>query len=176
MGTAEECKASLRKLRFWECRIHSLRVAHLHKKLKISFPCRRRCRFSLKCVRLHHPRTRPVRTTGAGFWEPVGCQIFIFFKCFFNTFQEPQKIDLTSLQEHLEPTWPFLEPNLASKTDPKSTLFRVQEATYVKTRENPKLDESSRDGPHFCFPRASQNPPKIDEKSIPRGFYVKLVF
>ena len=64
----------------------------------------------------------------------------------------------------LESSWLFLELNLASKMDPKSTFFRVQEATYVKTRENPKLGERSTLGAHFCFPRASQNPPKIDEQ------------
>ena len=59
-------------------------------------------------------RLCPVRAAGAGFWEPVGCQIFIFFKCFFNTLQEPQKNRLklaprgflSQLGRFRKPTWP----------------------------------------------------------------------
>ena len=84
-------EAALQGLR--ECSIHSLMVAHLHKKLKISFPCRRRCRFSLKCVRLHHSRRRFLRAAGFRFGCLSGVKFSFFFKCFFNTLQEPQKID-----------------------------------------------------------------------------------
>ena len=42
--------------------------------------------------------------------------------------------------------------------------------------QNPKLGESSRDGPHFSSPWGSRNPPKSDEKSILRAFLLEVIF
>ena len=51
-----------------------------------------------------------------------------------------------------------------------------QEPTYVARVANVKICTTLERKPCFCFPRAFKKPPKIDEKSILRGFYVEVFF
>ena len=99
-----------------------------------------------------------------------------FSKSFLTSFWNPFfgcEVDPRGL---LEPTCTILGPKLRSKIDQKSSLFPIQEPTYLKTAEKAKISFPPQRGAHFVLPRGSQNPPKIDGKSIPRAFYVKLVF
>ena len=73
------------------------------------------------------------------------------------------------LDEFRLPTYPPGDP-------PKWAQVGFQEPSYVKMPETPKLDDSSKDGPHFWVPRGPQNQSKIDKKSILRYFYVDVVF
>ena len=55
--------------------------------------------------------------------------------------------------------------------------FENKVAGLIKEEaEKAKISFPPQRGAHFVLPRGSQNPPKIDGKSIPRAFYVKLVF
>ena len=65
---------------------------------------------------------------------------------------------------------------LGIRNPPKIHFFPPQDVSYLKMRQNRKLGESSRDGPHFCYSRASRNPPKIDGKSILRAFSLGVFF
>ena len=51
-----------------------------------------------------------------------------------------------------------------------------QEPTYVARVANVKICTTLKRKPCFCFPRAFKKPPKIDEKSILRAFYVEVFF
>ena len=55
-------------------------------------------------------------------------------------------------------------------------LFGVQERTYVARVENVKISFSLSRKQHFGLPRGSQNPSKIDQKSILTASYVEVVF
>ena len=62
----------------------------------------------------------------------------------------------------------------APKNGPKIVFLGVQEATYLKIAENVKNVPTLKRKPLFCPSNPSQNPPKIDQKSMPRAFYVKV--
>ena len=62
----------------------------------------------------------------------------------------------------------------APKNGPKIVFFGVQEATYLKIPENVKIVPTPKRKPHFGPSNPSLNPPKIDQKSMPRAFYVKV--
>ena len=62
----------------------------------------------------------------------------------------------------------------APKNDPKIVFLGVQEATYLKIAENVKIVPTLKRKPCFCPSNPSQNPPKIDQESMPRAFYVKV--
>ena len=104
-----------------------------------------------------------------------------FFRIFFVThlwmfFGTPKKVCYFGPRGLLDPCYTFSVPNLSPKNLPKSMFFGLQEVTYVGRRKNLKISFPPQRGAHFALPRESQNPPKIDGKSIPRAFYVKLVF
>ena len=60
------------------------------------------------------------------------------------------------------------------KTGPKIVILEVQEATYLKIPENVKIVPTPKRKPHFGLSNPSLNPPKIDQKSMPRAFYVTV--
>ena len=62
----------------------------------------------------------------------------------------------------------------APKNGPKIVFLGVQEATYLKIPENVKIVATPKRKPYFAPSRPSQNTPKIDQKSMPRAFYVKV--
>ena len=62
----------------------------------------------------------------------------------------------------------------APKNGPQIVFLGVQEATYLKIPENVKNVPTLKRKPLFCPSNPSQNPPKIDQKSMPRAFYVKV--
>ena len=65
---------------------------------------------------------------------------------------------------------------LGTQNPPKIHIFPLQDQSYLKMRQNPKLGDSSGDGPHFGYSRGSRNPPKIYEKSILRAFSLEVLF
>ena len=65
---------------------------------------------------------------------------------------------------------------LGTQNPPKIHFFPPQDVSYLKIREKLKFCDSSKDLPHFFSPRASQNPPKFDEKSILRVFSLEALF
>ena len=91
----------------------------------------------------------------------------------FDIFSDPLVIPYLAL---LEPTCPILVPNLASKTIGKSMTFGVQETTYVASRQNVKICTTLKRKPCFRVPRTPNKPPKIDQKSVLRVFYVEAFF
>ena len=60
------------------------------------------------------------------------------------------------------------------KNGAKIVFLGVQEATYLKIPENVKIVPTPKRKPHFGPSTPSLNPPKIDQKSMPRAFYVKV--
>ena len=96
-----------------------------------------------------------------------------FFRILFSTYflmslGNPKKVCYFGPRGLLEPSYIFSVPNLTPKSLPKSMFFGLQEVTYVGRRKNLKIWSPPRRKPHFYLPRAPQNRPKIDEKSIPR--------
>ena len=76
----------------------------------------------------------------------------------------------------MEPTCAISDPNLAPKTDPKSIFLGFQDLSYLKISKNVTIVPTLKRKPRFCSPKGAQNLPKIDNKSILRGFYVGVVF
>ena len=70
----------------------------------------------------------------------------------------------------------FRVPTCPPETEPKSVFLDFQEGTYLKIAENVKIWSTLKRKPYFWGSGASQNPPKIDEKSMLRAFYVELNF
>ena len=55
-------------------------------------------------------------------------------------------------------------------------FFAVLDRTYVKIAENVKIVPPPTRKPLFSFPRAPQDPSKIDQKAVPREIYVQMYF
>ena len=95
---------------------------------------------------------------------------FHFFQVFFqhsprtpkNRLKFVARSLLSQLGRFWSPTWP-------PKRTQNPHFFGSKRQLMLKHAKTQNL-------PHFCFPWGPQNPPKIYQKSIPRGFYVKLVF
>ena len=103
---------------------------------------------------------RGMPTTSSG---PRWLQKCNFSQAFFGAAKESfEKLLYFGPRQLLGLTCPFSDSNLAPKIHPKSTFFGLQDPSYLKMRQTPKLGDGSKDGPHFCSPRGSRNPPKIE--------------
>ena len=76
----------------------------------------------------------------------------------------------------LEPSYTFSVPNLPPQRLPKSMFLGFQEVTYVGRRKNLTILSPPTRKPLLNVPRATQNRPKINEKSVPREIAFNVHF